>query len=94
MICWNCGKDSGMPEKPGRSDLCPKCGKYIHCCLNCRFYDKSAHHECKESQAEWVKEKDSGNFCDYFEWGTGENSGAKKNLSKNEAEEKWGSLFK
>ena len=35
-------------------------------CLNCIFYDSSAHNQCLENQAEWVREKDKGNFCGYF----------------------------
>jgi len=30
------------------------------------LYDVRAFHECRESEAEWVKEKESGNFCAYF----------------------------
>ena len=50
-----------------RRDDCPKCGVGCRVCRNCRFYDASAYHECREAQAEWVKEKDRGNFCGYFE---------------------------
>jgi hypothetical protein len=35
-------------------------------CLNCQFYDLGAHHACRESEAEWVREKDMGTFCSYF----------------------------
>jgi hypothetical protein len=36
-------------------------------CLNCKHYDPGSHRECREDQAEWVKEKDHGNFCSYFD---------------------------
>lgn len=35
-------------------------------CLNCIFYDEGAHNKCREPQAEWAKEKDRSNFCEYF----------------------------
>ena len=66
MYCWKCANESEITEKAGRSETCPHCQSYLHCCYNCKFYDKFAHNECKEPQAEWVKEKDMGNFCDYF----------------------------
>jgi len=39
----------------------------LHVCLACRLYDPSAHHECRESQAEWVRDKERSNRCEYFE---------------------------
>jgi hypothetical protein len=51
----------------GRRDSCPKCSQDSRVCLNCKFHDRSAYRECREEQAEWVKEKDRGNFCGWFE---------------------------
>lgn len=51
----------------GRRDCCPKCGNDARVCKNCRFFDLSAYRNCREEQAEWVKEKDRGNFCGFFE---------------------------
>lgn len=65
VICHNC-KAVNVQEFFGRSDECDKCGSDLRVCLNCRFYDVNAHHMCQENQAEWVKEKSAGNFCDYF----------------------------
>ncbi len=67
MKCYHCGLEIQIEGKVGRQDTCEKCGSYLHCCLNCRFYDPVAYHECREPQAEWVKDKESGNFCDYFQ---------------------------
>ncbi len=50
-----------------RADVCPKCGNDSRACKNCRFFDLSAYRSCREEQAEWVKEKDRGNFCGFFE---------------------------
>ncbi|MCO6431740.1 MAG: hypothetical protein J5J00_12855 [Deltaproteobacteria bacterium] len=52
--------------KAGRSESCPKCGRDLHVCLNCKFYEPSAHNQCREPQAERVLEKDRSNFCDFF----------------------------
>jgi hypothetical protein len=67
MFCYSCGAKIELEGKPGRRDTCPKCSAYLHCCLNCRFYDVNAHHQCREPQAEFVPDKAMGNFCEYFE---------------------------
>jgi len=66
MFCHACGFEATVKEKVFRQQLCPKCDQYLHCCLNCHFYDKAAFHHCKESEAEWIQDKSMANFCDYF----------------------------
>lgn len=58
-----------------RATTCPRCGKDAHVCLNCRFYDTSAHMECREPIAEPVSQKDRANFCEYFKLREGAGSG-------------------
>lgn len=36
----------------------------------------TAHHECREPTAEWVADKERGNFCGYFEPFGGERTDA------------------
>jgi uncharacterized OB-fold protein len=38
----------------------------LKCCYNCKFYDRDAHHQCREPQAEWVRYKEKANLCSYF----------------------------
>ncbi len=66
MICHGCGRDVQLTDKVFRGDMCPGCGRPLHACLNCVFHDRSAHHECREPQAEWVADRAKANFCDYF----------------------------
>ncbi len=66
MICFKCQSETPVEGKPGRQQLCPQCGSYLHCCRNCRFFDPLAYRGCREPQAEWVREKEMGNYCDYF----------------------------
>ena len=56
MVCHNCGREIKVVGKVLRTDECPNCDADVHCCKNCR-----------ESQAEYVREKDRANFCDHFE---------------------------
>ena len=70
MRCWKCGTeitDISGARKVLKTDSCPKCQFDLHSCSNCRFYDPSAHNECQETQAEWVRAKEKANYCDYFE---------------------------
>ncbi len=67
--CSLCGQILELTDAVGRSDVCPKCNRDLHSCLQCRFYDDKAYHQCREPQAEWVSDKEKGNFCDYFELG-------------------------
>ncbi len=101
MICWNCEKSENLPNKPNRLDTCPHCNSFLHCCYNCKFYDKIVHNECKETQAEFVKDKANANFCGYFsarfdlaETDTASSKLSKKLLTKEEAEKRWAQLLK
>lgn len=37
--------------------------------MQCRFYDRSYHNQCRESQAALVSDKEKSNFCEFFEFG-------------------------
>ncbi|MEZ4871668.1 MAG: hypothetical protein R2827_05350 [Bdellovibrionales bacterium] len=69
--CFSCKSEMEISAEVGRRDECDNCGADIHCCYNCKFYDANAYNECKEVQADVVKEKDRANFCDYFQLGGG-----------------------
>jgi hypothetical protein len=53
-------------EKIGFRDECPHCGKDLHICLHCFFYDPSAYRQCRETVPEAVTDKERANFCEYF----------------------------
>lgn len=72
MISFGCHRCAKTVERAsdnpiGRSESCPHCGSDLRCCLNCRHYDRNAHRECRENIPELVREKDRGNFCDFFQ---------------------------
>jgi len=64
-----------LRDVPGRSESCPSCRADLRVCLNCRFHDRQAAHQCRERRAEPVAEKDSANFCEYFDFQPREWSG-------------------
>ncbi len=65
-LCHACKKPLDPGRETGRRDECPSCGADLHCCLNCRFYDRVAPKQCSEPQTDLVREKAKANFCDYF----------------------------
>ena len=65
-ICFNCGQGIDVAGKIGRREVCSSCGRDLHVCRNCSFYDPRAYNACHEPQAERVIDKDRGNFCEYF----------------------------
>jgi hypothetical protein len=67
-VCQHCGKEVTLPSGIQRTDSCPSCLSELKCCLNCRFFDPRASHECREPQADWVIEKARANFCEFFEF--------------------------
>ena len=94
--CFNCGQTvQTLPgQKVLKNDTCPNCDSDLHCCKNCRFFDPSAHNQCREAQAEWVRFKDKRNYCDYFEASTHITLVKKSGAQTGDAKKKWDSLFK
>ena len=68
MVCWKCGATLAELHFPlGRLMECPACRAYLHACRMCRFYDPGVSRQCREDDAEEVKDKERSNFCDYFQ---------------------------
>ncbi|HXW83111.1 MAG TPA: hypothetical protein VEJ86_01795 [Candidatus Binataceae bacterium] len=66
MNCWHCGREIPTIDRVGLRDDCPACGRSLHVCRNCDFYDPAYNNQCRETQAERVVDKERANFCDYF----------------------------
>lgn len=69
--------------------------KEKHICINCKFFLKGAHYDCRENIDELVKDKDRPNFCEYF--ALDEEKAKQNELSKKEkassAEEAFNAFF-
>ena len=65
-VCHACRKELSVGREIGRRHECPFCHADLRCCLNCRFFDRSAPKQCREPIAELVREKDKTNFCELF----------------------------
>jgi hypothetical protein len=64
--CHACKRELILEREIGRKQDCPFCHADLRCCLNCKFFDRSAPKQCREPVAELVREKDKANFCDHF----------------------------
>ncbi len=92
-VCHRCGKELDAGDRVPRAATCLHCGSYLHCCLNCAFYDPHAHNQCREPQSEYVSDREKGNFCDFFTFrGPGPNG--KRQEEDTKARKAWEELFK
>ncbi len=67
--CWSCrsplpyARHAAVP----RESECPKCGRDLHACRNCRHHDPAVSNRCREPNAEWVTDRERANFCEFFQ---------------------------
>jgi hypothetical protein len=69
--CYGCGNILRIDGPVGRRTTCPSCDADLHSCFNCRHYDETAAHQCREPHADHIVDKDSSNSCDLFQLGDG-----------------------
>jgi hypothetical protein len=75
--CGACGRKLDIVgNQVGRRDLCPGCGAELRACRSCRHFDPNVAKSCKEPFAEVPMDKDSANFCEFFQIGEGSVSAA------------------
>ncbi len=65
FYCQVCGTKIEV-DFISRDSICPSCNSYLHACIQCEFYDQYAHNQCKEPSAEYISDKESANFCEFF----------------------------
>jgi rRNA maturation protein Nop10 len=66
MNCFFCSRES-TEKKVHTRDECPACGRDLHICRNCRFYDANVYRQCRENLREPVQDKEKAKFCDFFQ---------------------------
>ena len=95
--CHQCGTavELGQGAKVLRHHACSNCNADLKCCLNCRFYDTSRNNQCAETEADWVSDKESANFCDFFEPAANGNlAGGRAGSGGEDLRSKFDDLFK
>jgi hypothetical protein len=66
--CWKCGCEWSLSGQPGRGESCAQCRSDLRVCVNCASYDPRVAQQCRDRRAEPVDDKESGNFCEYFDF--------------------------
>ena len=66
--CYKCGEELIFDVKIQRLDTCPNCSAYLRCCRNCHWWDKNAHNQCRETKAEFIRDREAANFCSHFKF--------------------------
>ena len=67
--CHQCGEPwEDAKAQPGVKDICEKCSAYLHCCLNCKYFDPKMSKQCYIPETQLVSDKESCNFCGEFEF--------------------------
>ena len=67
LLCWNCGKPTGLEGKIMRSDSCPHCLADMRSCHGCRHFDPTRRFQCRETIDSPVRDKEKRNMCDFFQ---------------------------
>lgn len=90
--CHTCGREWTGEKQPAVKEVCGQCGAYLHCCLNCKFFDDHAHNKCYIPNTDWVGDRAGCNFCDEFTFADAELD-AKGGTRKAKARDALGQLF-
>lgn len=83
--CHRCGWDWTYRDLPGRSETCSQCRADLRVCLNCQSFASNYANQCRDSRAEPVHDKDTANFCEYFDFIRRNWTGAKGNSREDDA---------
>ena len=67
LLCWNCGKPTGITGRVMRSDNCVECDANLRCCRGCRHFDPTRNRQCKDPIESYVADKEKNNLCDFFQ---------------------------
>ena len=67
LLCWSCGRPTGLTGKVFRNDECPNCSASLRACRGCRHFDPTRRYQCRESIDSAVRNKDKANYCDYYQ---------------------------
>lgn len=66
ITCPSCSTKHTFDGALTFREECERCAADLHVCLTCRFYDRYVENECRETEAEYVSQKDRRNLCEYY----------------------------
>ncbi len=65
--CAVCGHKAQLLGEVAADALCEGCGKPLHTCTNCTFFDTGARFECRKPIPQRVESKTKANSCELFQ---------------------------
>jgi hypothetical protein len=88
--CYGCGATLRIDGPVGRRTTCSECDADLRSCMNCKHYDESAPHSCREPHADHVLDKTLSNACELYQLGDG---ASRRRASSRSARDALGALF-
>jgi hypothetical protein len=76
--CFHCGQINSYIIPLGRKEECSRCHSDAHVCKNCEHFDAKVYNECRETQADFIAEKERANFCDFLKASLGHGASAEQ----------------
>ncbi len=67
LLCWNCGRPTGIEHGVTRHDQCQNCMADLRCCRGCRHFEPGRRGQCKENIDKTIPNKEKSNFCGFFQ---------------------------
>jgi hypothetical protein len=64
--CAVCGAEQKKLGTVEPDSACSACGKPLHTCTNCTFFDPGARFECRKPLARRIESKSAANSCKLF----------------------------
>ncbi|MFH2203052.1 MAG: hypothetical protein ABIJ96_08060 [Elusimicrobiota bacterium] len=88
--CYKCGGNLDHGDY-GRGKDCPGCGEDTKICRNCDLYAPGLNSDCREPQADLIKNKERANYCEFFKSGNPKRSAPPESGTSKDA---FSALFK
>jgi len=92
--CAVCGEKIETLTSIDRQSTCPKCGKPLHTCTNCTFFDSGSQFECRKPIPARIENKAKANTCELFKPKTVRDLSARGPSSPDDARSAFDALFK
>jgi len=92
--CNACGETLQSLETIDRLTPCPSCGKPLHTCTNCTFFNTGSRFECRKPIEARIESKTAGNDCAFYQPKTVRHLSARSPAAPNDARAAFDALFK
>ena len=92
--CAVCGERVRTLGSIEPGSTCPGCGKPLHTCTNCAFFDPGARFECRKPLEARVESKAAANDCPHYQPKTVRDLSSKGPATPDDARSAFDALFK